>query len=84
MPSIIPGFEYDIFISYRQKDNRSDQWVTNFVQALREEMDATFKEEISIYFDEKPFDGLHGHYEVDDSLREKLRFLIYFYQTIKD
>ncbi len=47
-------------------------------------MDATFKEEISIYFDEKPFDGLHGHYEVDDSLREKLRFLIYFYQTIKD
>jgi len=34
MPSIIPGYEYDIFISYRQKDNRSDQWVTKFVQAL--------------------------------------------------
>ncbi len=28
MPSIIPGYEYDIFISYRQKDNQSDQWVT--------------------------------------------------------
>ncbi len=84
MPSIISGYEYDIFISYRQKDNRSDQWVTNFVQALKEELDATFKEDISIYFDENPHDGLHGHYEVDDSLREKLRFLIYFYQTIKD
>jgi len=22
MPSIIPGYEYDIFISYRQKDNK--------------------------------------------------------------
>ena len=58
MPSIIPGYEYDIFISYRQKDNRSDQWVTKFVQALREELDATFKEDISIYFDENPYDGL--------------------------
>ena len=44
MASILPGFEYDIFISYRQKDNRSDQWVTIFVQALREELDATIKE----------------------------------------
>jgi len=24
MPSIIPGYEYDIFISYRQKDNKRD------------------------------------------------------------
>jgi hypothetical protein len=31
MPSIIPGYEYDIFISYRQKDNKHDGWVTEFV-----------------------------------------------------
>jgi len=48
MPSIIPGYEYDIFISYRQKDNHSDQWVTKFIRALKEELDATFKEDISI------------------------------------
>ena len=24
MLSVIPGFEYDIFISYRQKDNKYD------------------------------------------------------------
>jgi len=30
MPSIIPGYEYDIFISHRQKDNQSDQWVTKY------------------------------------------------------
>ena len=28
MSSIIPGFEYDIFISYRQKDNKGDRWVS--------------------------------------------------------
>ncbi len=53
MPSILPGFEYDIFISYRQKDNKGDHWVTEFVNALKAELDATFKEEISIYFNAK-------------------------------
>lgn len=77
MPSLLPGYEYDIFISYRQKDNRSDQWVTHFVNALREELDATFKEEVSIYFDENPRDGLHDHHDVDDSLRRKLKCLIF-------
>jgi len=77
MPSIIPGYEYDIFISYRQKDNQSDQWVTKFIESLKEEINATFKEDISIYFDENPHDGLHEHHEVDDSLREKLKCLIF-------
>jgi hypothetical protein len=27
MASVIPGFEYDIFISYRQKDNKYDSWL---------------------------------------------------------
>ena len=34
MSAIIPGFEYDIFISYRQKDNKYDGWVTDFVNNL--------------------------------------------------
>jgi len=77
MPSIIPGYEYDIFISYRQKDNRSDKWVTKFVQALKEELDATFKENISIYFDENPYDGLGDTHDVDNSLAKKLKCLIF-------
>jgi len=40
MPSIVPNFEYDIFISYRHNDNRSG-WVTEFVNALQEELAAT-------------------------------------------
>ena len=34
MASLIPGFEYDIFISYRQKDNKGDKWVSEFFEAL--------------------------------------------------
>jgi len=77
MASILPGYEYDIFISYRQKDNQSDQWVTNFVQALREEIDATFKEDISIYFDANPHDGLLETHDVDQSLNEKVKCLVF-------
>ncbi len=77
MPSLLSDYEYDIFISYRQKDNRSDQWVTNFVQALREELDATFKEEISIYFDSNPHDGLLETHDVDASLKEKIMCLVF-------
>ncbi|MBX2954608.1 MAG: hypothetical protein KF846_00535 [Cyclobacteriaceae bacterium] len=77
MPSLVPGFEYDIFISYRQKDNKYDGWVTEFVANLRKELEATFKEDVSIYFDENPHDGLLETHDVDDSLKKKLKCLIF-------
>ena len=67
MPSIIPGYEYDIFISYRQNDNQ-EGWVTEFINSLNREIKSTFKENISIYFDENPHDGLLETHAVDDSL----------------
>jgi tetratricopeptide (TPR) repeat protein len=77
MSSIIPGYEYDIFISYRQKDNKYDGWVTEFVNNLKRELEATFKEDISIYFDENPHDGLLEIHNVDKSLETKLKSLIF-------
>lgn len=77
MASLIPGFEYDIFISYRQKDNEYDGWVTEFVTNLKRELNATFKEDISIYFDASPQDGLHETYSVDESLIKKLNCLVF-------
>jgi len=76
MASLIQGFAYDIFISYRQKDNKGDRWVTSFVEALKNELDATFKDEVSIYFDENPHDGLLESHHVDKSLEGKLRSAI--------
>src|SRR5512133_1315518 len=77
MPSIIQGYEYDIFISYRQKDNKQYGWVTEFVNNLKGELESTFKEEISVYFDINPHDGLLETHDVDESLKEKLRCLIF-------
>ena len=77
MSSIIPGFEYDIFISYRQKDNKGDRWVSEFVEALKTELESTFKEDISVYFDINPHDGLLETHDVDASLKEKLKCLVF-------
>ncbi len=77
MPSLIEGYNYDIFISYRQKDNKHDGWVTEFVNNLKGELESTFKEDISIYFDENPSDGLLETHSVDKSLEGKLKCLIF-------
>jgi TolB-like protein len=77
MASLIPGYEYDIFISYRQKDNKHDGWVTEFVNNLKGDLETAFKEEVSIYFDENPIDGLLETYSVDKSLEAKLKCLIF-------
>ena len=77
MASTIEGFNYDIFISYRQKDNKYDGGVTEFVDNLKRELEATFKEEISVYFDINPHDGLLESHDVDASLKEKLKCLVF-------
>ena len=74
--AILPGYEYDVFISYRHNDNRSG-WVTEFVNALREELSATIKEPLSIYFYQNPHDGLLETHNVDKSLEGKLNCLIF-------
>ena len=77
MSSIIEGYNYDIFISYRQKDNKGDRWVSEFVEALETELESTFKEEISVYFDINPHDGLLETHDVDASLKDKLKCLVF-------
>jgi hypothetical protein len=77
MASTFPGYEYDIFISYRQKDNNYDGWVTEFVTNLRKELEATSKEDINVYFDINSPDGLLESHDVNASLKEKLKCLIF-------
>ncbi len=83
MPSIVSGFEYDIFISYRHNDNLPtgqaglDGWVTDFVQNLEKELRSTLKDTVTIYFDKNPHDGLLETHHVDKSLEGKLKCLIF-------
>jgi hypothetical protein len=77
MASLIPGYNYDIFISYRQKDNKSDRWVSRIFEALKTDLEATFKEDISVYFDENPHDRLQETYDVEKSLESKLNCFIF-------
>ena len=73
MPSTLPGFEYDNFISYCRKDNKGEHWVTEFANSLKTELEATFKEDIAIYFAQSPHEGLLETYDV---LKDKLKCLV--------
>jgi len=77
MASLIPGYSYDIFISYRQNDNKYDGWVTEFVNNLSKELEATIKDKINLYFDANPHDGLLETHLVSQSLEDKLKCLIF-------
>jgi hypothetical protein len=43
----ISGYERDVFISYSQKDNKHDGWVTEFVDNLNGESYTKMKIQIS-------------------------------------
>ncbi len=77
MSSIIEGFNYDIFISYRQNDNKYDGWVTDFVANLNKELEATIKDKVTVYFDANPYDGLLETHLVDKSLENKMKSIIF-------
>jgi TolB-like protein len=76
MASIISGYEYDVFISYRHNDNL-DGWVSDFILNLEKELKRTIKEPISIYFDTNPNDGVLETHNVGKSLESKLKSLIF-------
>ena len=77
MGSIIDGYTCDIFISYRQNDNKYDNWVTEFVANLSKELQATIKYKLNIYLDQNPTDGLLETNVVDKSLEDRLKSLIF-------
>ena len=71
MASLIHGYNYDIFISYCQNDNRYDGWVTEYVDNLKKELKANIKDKVSVYSDINPADGLPETDSVDKSLPDK-------------
>jgi hypothetical protein len=76
MSSIIEGYKYDIFISYRQKDNKGGKRTTEFFEAPDTELESTFKEEFNVYFDINTHDDLFETHDVDPSFKDKLKLLV--------
>lgn len=66
MASIVQGFAYDIFVSYRHNDNKYDGWVSEFVEKLKQELDATLKDKLNVYFDKNPQEGLPDVHHVHE------------------
>lgn len=75
MQSLLEGYSCDVFISYRQNDNKSG-WVSGFVSALRTELATLIKEPVSVYFDTDPHEGLRETHLVDKSIERRLRSLV--------
>ena len=51
--------------------------MTEFVDNLKRELESTFKEDVSVYFDINPHDGLLETPNVDASLENKLKCLVF-------
>jgi hypothetical protein len=74
--SILPEYNYDIHISFRFNDNKYDHWVTEFVEKLNQELSATLKDKLSIYFDKNPEDSRLVYQQADGSVSQKIKSLI--------
>jgi hypothetical protein len=77
MARLIAGFEYNIFIPYLRKDNKHKDWVTEFDDNLKGELEYILKEEISVYFDINSHDGLLEIHDVDALIKDKMKCLIF-------
>lgn len=75
--SILPGYDCDIHISYRYNDNKYDEWVTEFVEKLNQELSATLKDKLSIFFDKSPEDQRKGFKQEDGLVSTKIKSLIF-------
>ena len=75
--SIIPDYDYDVHISYRYNDNNYDGWVTEFVEKLNQELSATLKDKLTIFFDKNPEDKRVGFETNEGSITPKINSLIF-------
>ncbi len=76
------GFNFDVFISYRQNDNKSagsgeEGWVSEFVNHLTNELESMVKGGVSIYFDSDPKHGLRETDQVNASIDSHLKSVVF-------
>ncbi len=85
--SLQPGYDADIYISYRANDNQYDGWVTEFASKLERELGATVKDKLTIWFD-KSAESLYAQgaqpSESEARYRRSLIFIPIISQTYCD
>jgi class 3 adenylate cyclase len=77
LPTIIPGYDCDVYISYRYNDNKYDGWVTEFVEKLTQELSATLKDKLSVHFDKSPEEDRKPYYEGNTLIPRPIKALIF-------
>lgn len=75
--SILPAYDYDIHISYRYNDNKYDGWVSEFVEKINQELSATLKDKLTVYYDKDPEDKREAFQQEDGSAAQKVKSLIF-------
>ena len=75
--SILPDYDYDIHISCRYNDNKYDGWVSEFVDKLNQELSATLKDKLSIFFDKSPEDKREEFQQEDGTFIPKIKSLLF-------
>jgi len=84
--ALIPDFEYDLYFSYRANDNKylpsvtktkaGGGWITELVEKLRQELEATLKDKLSIHFERSPDENPEGR-APSSSEGKKIKSLIF-------
>lgn len=74
--SVVPAFDYDVYISYRYNDNKYDGWVTEFAEKLKQELSSTLKDKLTFFFDKNSEDS-NKQNDMDRSKTAMVKSLIF-------
>lgn len=82
--SILPGFKYDVYLSFNPNDNKYDGWVNEFISKLKQELNATLKDKLNVHFDRGPLPGHEHHAAPSQKNIQSLIFIPVISQTYCD
>lgn len=71
---VVPGFKYDVFISYAHRNDYPWKWVTEFVQTLKAELESKNRD-IRIWWDPGLRTGEHFDIAIANAISESAVFL---------
>lgn len=71
---VVPGFKYDLFVSYAHQNDRPWHWVTEFISTLKEELQSKSRE-FSAWWDPALRSGEDFNLAIGEAISESAVFL---------